>query len=103
SQHPADKREREAFAAKFIDQWAERNLSGPEMNPEAVASFKQRLTGGLGRYFGAGEDIMLSIYFDEFHATSVFHNEVPTFYSEWNRSPWAPVKGSQWYNLVYGE
>ena len=67
--------------AGFLRWWSDRHLTD-EMGEQAVKRFRGLLPHGLGRSRSAGKN-KLTVYFEEFHYTSMYHEEVPTFYSEW--------------------
>jgi hypothetical protein len=75
------------------------------MGPAAVKRFRGLLPHGLGRSRGAGKNLF-TVYFEEFHYTSMHHEEVPTFYSEWTgnwmRGDWpGPHQGKpDWFRSI---
>ena len=68
-------------AKKIQQQWLEDNMAGV---PESVRSFfatkVRRGARTATRYDGDG---YLSVYFEEFHSTNLYHDEVATFQAEW--------------------
>ena len=63
-----------------VQAWVDANTQN--MEPELRQRFENMLPGGIGRARSVGTDYY-SVYFEEFHSTSTFHDEVPTFFSEW--------------------
>ena len=60
--------------------WMEANTRN--MSEKLRKRYERLTRGGIRRGGGVGKD-HFSVYFEEFHSTSRFHAEVPTFFSEW--------------------
>lgn len=66
---------------KVKHSWLDRNMwNVPETVREAFAKQVRRATRRAERWRGKK---YLTVYFDEFHSTNVYHDEVPTFEAEW--------------------
>lgn len=91
--------------AKIADEWVQRNVAN---RPEAVDgwrdSFRSRVEGGLGRFAGSGSRGLVTVYFDEFHGTSLLHEEASIYNAEWDANgPWGPAYGSRRFQILYGQ
>jgi hypothetical protein len=90
--------------AGFLRWWSRRHLTY-EMGEKALKRFRGLMPHGLGRSRSSGKN-QFTVYFEEFHYTSIYHEEVPTFYSEWTgdwmRRDWpGPHQGKpDWFRSV---
>ena len=78
------RRGQDVDARAFVKEWAERNLHD-EVSEKLKRRMRNLVRLGVRSGRNLGSDTLFTAYVEEFRATSIWHEEMKTYWSEWTR------------------